>query len=92
MNQKKVRTQIMLTKALQYQVDAYAKRSNLSFSAAVRELLNKALSSLGDYGEKNSHNPTNFLLELADKAAKIPGKAPKDLSTNDEYLYGEDAP
>jgi len=86
---KKVRTQIMLTTALKYQVNAYAKHQQISFSAAVRQLLNKAFSV---QTRCQQPDPSDLLLTLSDSAVSLPGKkAPKDLSTNDDYLYGEDA-
>lgn len=74
-----IRTQIMLTPSLKAQISNYAQYLNISFSAAIRELAQKSLAKLA-YQKKNS---VNNLLKLADSA----GKGPKDLASNDHYLY-----
>jgi len=73
------RTQIMLTPTLKIQIGNYAKEENLSFSAAVRNLVSVSLSKM-NYPKKNK---VKGLFKLVENA----GKGPKDLSTNDKLLY-----
>ena len=73
------RTQIMLTPTLKIQIGNYAKEENLSFSAAVRNLIGVSLSKMS-YPKKNKVKGLFKLIENA-------GKGPKDLSTNDKLLY-----
>lgn len=76
-----VRTQIMLTPTLYELLKMRAQEEGVSLSALVRQALEKLL---------RPHKKTGgqILLEMAKHAGSNP-KAPKDLATNDEYLYGK---
>jgi len=76
-----IRTQVLLTPDLSYAVREIAEEKGESISAVVRQLLDKALTLT----KKRKKTGVDFLLKLSDNAFK---GAPKDLSTNDEYLYG----
>ena len=82
-----IRKQILLTPTLEYEVKQYAKEKDISFSAAIRTMLEKATNAITP--KKNSG--VEALLKMAENAKSVKG-APKDLSSNDDYIYGPDAP
>jgi len=74
-----IRAQILLTPTLTEELKIVASEKNKSFSAVVREMLEKGLAK-----QRKKQNAGDFLLKLAKNA--VTG-GPKDLSTNDDYLY-----
>ena len=74
-----IRTQIMLTPALYHELKLKAQTEKKSLSLVVREVLTKHL-------RKKKKTGGEILLEMALDAGSNPD-APKDLSTNDDYLY-----
>lgn len=74
-----VRAQILLTPTLADELRILAQRERKSLSAMVRELLAKAISQ-----KKGRKCGADTLLKMTDKAVS---GGPKNLSTNDDYLY-----
>lgn len=77
-----IRTQILLTPTLSEVIREIARKEGESLSAVVRSLLEKALA----LSFKRKKTGADTLLEMAKHAVK---GGPKDLSTNDDYLYGQ---
>jgi antitoxin component of RelBE/YafQ-DinJ toxin-antitoxin module len=81
------RVQILLTEDIKMQVMSFAHSQNISFSEAVRMLLSDGLNTAVQPVRKS-----NQLLAFRDlveqvKKLPVPKNVPKDLSTNDDYLY-----
>lgn len=76
-----IRTQILLTPSLKNDINHLALATRQSFSGATRYVLQIGL----EYAQqKQKIDPLGGLLD----EIKYAGKGPKDLSTNDKYLYG----
>lgn len=71
----------MLPEDLLTALRALAVAQKTSVSHIARQTLTDAIPEI-----KNKRSAVEVLLEAAEHAYK--GKAPRDLSTNDEYLYG----
>lgn len=78
-----IRTQVLLTPTLHEALKTMAQAKGKSFSALVRDLLGKIVL-------KKKNTGGEILLEMAKHAFSDPN-LPKDLATNDEYLYGKKA-
>lgn len=78
-----IRTQVLLTPTLYELLKLRAQEESISLSAVVRKALDKLLRPKKKTGGE-------ILLEMAKHAGSNP-KAPKDLATNDKYLYGKKA-
>lgn len=78
-----IRTQILLTPTLYELFKMKAQEEGKSLSVIVRQAVEKLLRPKKKTGGE-------ILLEMAKHAGSNP-KAPKDLATNDEYLYGKKA-
>lgn len=74
-----IRTQILLTPELYEEVKAEAQRKKTSISSVVRESVHKTLV-------KKKKSSRDILLAMAAEAASDPN-IPRDLSSNDDYLY-----
>lgn len=79
-----VRAQILFTPDLYEELKLAAQQRRESISSIVREAVKKDIRSQQKKGK-------NILELLAKHAVSCPS-APRDLSTNDSYLYGPDAP
>ena len=79
-----IRAQILFTPELYEELKNEAERKQESISSLVREAV--ALKVM-----KKKKSGREILLGMA-KHAFSASRAPRDLSTNDEYLYGKDAP
>ena len=79
-----IRTQILLTPSLYEILKMKTVTEGKSLSALVREAVEKLLI-------KEKKTGGEILKEMAKHAFSYPS-APRDLSTNDEYLYGKNAP
>jgi hypothetical protein len=82
------RVQILLTPEIKMQVTNFAQSKGISFSEAVRVLVSEGMGVLKKKNQEGN-NQLFALKELAEKAALLPKpkNVPKDLSTNDDYLY-----
>lgn len=74
-----IRTQIILTPTLYELLKMRAQEEGVSLSALVRQALEKLLRPHKKTGRE-------IFAEMLKHAGNNP-KAPKDLSTNDDYLY-----
>lgn len=74
-----IRTQILLTPELYESLKMKAQMESKSLSALIREATTKFLG-------KKKQTAREILLEMAKDAKPYPN-APKDLATNDDYLY-----
>lgn len=80
-----IRTQLLLPEDLLEALRALAAAQKTSVSHIARQKLTDAIPEV-----RNKRSAVEVLLEAAKHAYK--GKVPKDFSTNDEYLYGKNAP
>lgn len=80
-----IRTQILLPEDLLMALRALAVAQKTSVSAVARKKLADAMPKT-----KKRLSGVEVLMHMAKHAYK--GKVPRDLSTNDEYLYGKNAP
>lgn len=78
-----IRTQVLLTPDLYEALKLRAQTEDMSFSAIVRTLLSKLVL-------KKKKTGSEILQEMAKHAFSDPN-LPKDLATNDEYIYGKKA-
>jgi len=78
-----IRTQVMLPADLLADLRLIAAEKNWSVSEAVR----RGVKSLIVRFKPKKMSGVEMLRKLAENSYK--GDAPKDLSTNDEYLYGK---
>lgn len=78
-----IRTQILLTPTLYDALKLMAERERKSLSALIRTAVEKLVM-------KKKRSGREILQRMAKHAFYDP-KIPKDLSTNDEYLYGKKA-
>lgn len=74
-----LRTQVMLTPSQKTMIDFYAETQGLSLSEVVRQAIERFFSQ-----PNLQKNTAKMLIERAKHA---PTGAPKDLSTNDDYIY-----
>lgn len=80
-----IRTQLLLPEDLLNALRDLAAAQKTSVSAVARQKLAKDLPK-----SLKKRPAAEVMLEMAKHAYK--GKVPKDLSTNDKYLYGKNAP
>jgi len=73
------RTQVLFTSTQKAQLMQYADTQQTSFSSVVRQAVERFLTEL-----RPKKNTVTALLQRAQRAPK---GAPKDLSTNDDYLH-----
>jgi len=73
-----IRTQVLLTPDLLEIIKEIAEREGGSVSATVRTMLEKGVAKF------RKKTGMENLLKMADLASKV---GPKDLSSNDDYLY-----
>jgi hypothetical protein len=73
-----IRTQVLLTETQYELAKRHAAMKGMSLSAFVRRALDKVLA------KKKSKSPASVLLEMAKDSVK---GLPKDLGSNDDYLY-----
>jgi len=78
-----IRTQILLTPTLYETLKLQAQAKEKSLSALIREALTKVFI-------KKKKTGGEILREMAEHAFYDPN-LPKDLATNDEYIYGKKA-
>jgi len=79
-----IRTQILFPKEDLLEIKELAKTRKISMSELVRkEIKNKTLRKSGKM------NGAEAMLKMAEWAKKHNTKAPRDLSSNDDYLYGK---
>ena len=79
-----VRAQILFTPTLYDQLCFEAQTMQVSISELVRQAVAKLL-------KKNKKTGGEVLREMASHAVSAP-RAPRDLGSNDEYLYGINSP
>ncbi|MBD3365820.1 hypothetical protein GF360_00555 [candidate division WWE3 bacterium] len=77
------RVQVLLKPETITKVKKAAKKNKTSASGFIREVVEKELEK-----EKSKKDPIKILLNAAKNASK---GGPRDLSTNDDYLYGKDS-
>lgn len=80
-----VRTQVLFLPTQKQEIELFAAQQMVSFSEACRILVKSGLAKLA----KPNRNAVEMLLAIADDAQQRNVTGPADLSTNDEYLYGE---
>ena len=78
-----IRTQVLLTPSLYDALKTMAQSKGKSFSALVRDLLGKIV-------QKKKKTGGEILLEMAKHAFSDPN-LPRDIATDDDYLYGKKA-
>ena len=84
-----IRTQVLFPKDLLMDLQDIAVLEKKSVSEILRALASDKVK------KKNKKKLTGIevLKRMAERARRYKGpQAPRDLSTNDEYLYGKDAP
>lgn len=83
-----IRTQILFPKDLIEELRILAAEKGWSVSETVRTIVKNNISK----GKEEKKNAGTVLIEAAKWARRHKIKGPKDLGTNDEYLYGKLAP
>lgn len=76
-----IRTQLMLTPTLYETLKIIAQREGKSLSGVVRDALTQVFAK--------KKRPGKEILQAMLHDAVYNPKAPRDLSTNDDYLYGK---
>lgn len=80
-----IRTQILLPKDLLSDLRFIAAERGWSVSRIVREMVKDKIRKAG----KGKKSGAEAMLEMARWAKENKVKGPRDLSVNDEYLYGK---
>lgn len=81
------RKQVMITEDIDYRVTQLVDQGKAeSFSSVVREALSVYIAEIPKKNKKNK--PKNALQSMRLLMKKAYQGGPKDLSTNDSYLYG----
>jgi hypothetical protein len=89
LNRRQIKTTLYFDEELYKRLKMRAIEKNTSVT---RILSDCAAKEVGMKKEKKKMTGVEFLRYLADHPVKGGPKTPRDLSTNDEYLYGRLAP